>query len=136
MGGVVDQHMDRPQGRAHRGDRRLERRHVGQVAGDERQARPQLGGQGLAAGDVEVEHPDAAALGVEGAGDGLADAAGPAGDQHGATIQIGIDGAHAGWLRERGATGGAPRSSDRAAVTSSIRCSTSSAGGVGGVRSM
>jgi hypothetical protein len=81
--GVVDQNVDAPVQRVHRGDHRVDIRAPGDIAGDADRlgtASPQLGRKGLGAVRGEIDDPDARALAREGPRDGRADALRSAGD--------------------------------------------------------
>jgi hypothetical protein len=96
VGRVVQQRGDRPEARAHGGDRLLERRRVGDVGAQEQRrggrTRREPLHQRLARRDVEVDEADASALRDELFYERRADAAGSAGDEHRAASQTGITG--------------------------------------------
>ena len=96
MGGVVDEHGDRPELGANRGDCGAERVNVGEVGGrvvNLLALPPNARGDGLRFLLLDIDEADLRALGSEVLDNRFADAAAAAGDQHGAVLQARIDGA-------------------------------------------
>ena len=93
VGGVVDQHGDRPERGPHARDRRPQRLDVGEVAADEeRRMRGAPKGSPTSASRrfaVDVDEGDLRALAGEGLDDRRADAGSAAGDEDDAVLRLG-----------------------------------------------
>lgn len=133
VGDVVDQHVDAAHRFGQPRDRRLQRGHVGHVAGLEVHAL-QAGRQRGAGARIAVDEADAAALFGEGAHDVGADAAGAAGDDHALAAQAVERGAgklhlrnsgHGSLLLHTGPVAMAARSSSTQRVPGSCLCASS-----------